>query len=377
MSSTSCFPTIAITFQKLQTGHLEVISEGNFSIVYRHQLQSQVYKICKKDNQYRCYVREVEALQNLHHPNIIKLIDASFCPFSHQFYITIPYHPHGHMLESCTGLPGKSRASYVFKWCVDIANALSFIHSNGIVHLDVKPENVLISRDHSAILTDFGLCAGVNQHINQRGSPIFFAPEFLNSHVTSYSIDIYALGLTLFTCYWMHYPFKTDNKQELFDLIRAGRIEFPTNVVVDAITDNKVRKLVESIIVLDPLLRIGLEDIITELKWVNSALTPLALQLPQQAQLPQPQNPSIHHPRSPALSISSVPLLPLAPELLEPAPARPESPSLTELFAGDSATFEIVPQKKMKTTLSGSSNAHHLPPLRRSLRQQQRKVRTK
>lgn len=79
----------------------------------------------------------------------------------------------------------------------DIARALDWIHGSGFLHNDIKPANILYSRDRGAVLIDFGLGTRTSDPTHYGGSPWYLPPEFLASGTRGPPADVFALGVTM------------------------------------------------------------------------------------------------------------------------------------------------------------------------------------
>lgn len=90
--------------------------------------------------------------------------------------------------------PGDAR-----RWLVSLVDALGFVHGSGLVHRDLKPSNVLLRRDQSAVLTDFGLALPVGESPSRAGEGTqgFAAPEQLRAAAADCAADVHALGVLL------------------------------------------------------------------------------------------------------------------------------------------------------------------------------------
>jgi serine/threonine-protein kinase len=101
-----------------------------------------------------------------------------------------------------------------------VASALDAAHANGVTHRDVKPENVLITRDDFAYLVDFGIArAATDQGITQTGMAMgtykYMAPERFTGNEVTYRSDIYALACVLGECLTGSPPFRADSIERL------------------------------------------------------------------------------------------------------------------------------------------------------------------
>lgn len=114
-------------------------------------------------------------------------------------------------------------------------DGLEHIHSKGYVHLDIKPENILITKHLEVKIADFGLASLItgedgNGNFSSRwvGSPPYWSPEIVGSYEYNGSwADLYALGITLFIMVFGCRPFeKADMSNSLFSLLLENPVKF-------------------------------------------------------------------------------------------------------------------------------------------------------
>jgi serine/threonine protein kinase len=106
----------------------------------------------------------------------------------------------------------------------ELVLALEYLHDNGVVYRDVKPENILIDAQGHVRLTDFGLSkGGLNSGKGMTdsfcGTTEYLAPEILNKEGYTYSVDWYSLGLVMFEMCAGFNPFKTGREISLIEQI--------------------------------------------------------------------------------------------------------------------------------------------------------------
>ena len=118
---------------------------------------------------------------------------------------------------------GKTFVETVCRMVHDVADALEHAHSNGVVHRDVKPSNILIDSRGRALLFDFGLARtetddALTQTGDFAGTPYYVAPEQVsgNKRGVDHRADVYALGVTLFELLTLQRPFQGRNTQAVF-----------------------------------------------------------------------------------------------------------------------------------------------------------------
>ncbi|MBT4089849.1 MAG: serine/threonine protein kinase, partial [Deltaproteobacteria bacterium] len=144
------------------------------------------------------FKREAKALTKLNHPNIVTVYD--FGQFGNILYLVMEYIPEGTLKEKLTiRLPWRK----AFKLLLPIANALGFAHSQGIIHRDVKPDNILISPSGEPLLSDFGIAKILDVTEENTitladvgvGTPEYMAPEQGVGKKMDSRADIYSFGV--------------------------------------------------------------------------------------------------------------------------------------------------------------------------------------
>lgn len=158
------------------------------------------------------FVREAHAIAQLDHPNILPVYD--FDRQDDLVYIVMQYVDTG----SLDDLMGQALPlGFVLRTLEQVGNALSYAHSQGIVHRDVKPGNILLGSENWVLLTDFGLVK--TTEIPSRltpsgmslGTPAYMAPEQVTGDPVDARADIYALGATLYEMVTGRVPFEGES----------------------------------------------------------------------------------------------------------------------------------------------------------------------
>lgn len=134
-------------------------------------------------------LKEMSILAGLHHPGVAGF----FHHFEHQqtLHLVMEYCPGGNLRDRMDAGPVSQELA--FKWCRTMAETLQFVHEKGIVHHDIKPENILFGDDGSLRIADFGVAN------SNGGTRYYMAPELLLGERVSTGdprIDVYALGIT-------------------------------------------------------------------------------------------------------------------------------------------------------------------------------------
>lgn len=148
------------------------------------------------------FIREARTMAQLAHPNIIVVHDVG--QNNQVYYYAMAYHTGGDLTHRIR--EGGVTTQEALKITRELADALGYAHEEGIVHRDIKPDNVLFrDRDGAAILTDFGIAKRLNNELNQLtqigsavGTPKYMSPEQARGQKVDGRTDLYSLGVMLF-----------------------------------------------------------------------------------------------------------------------------------------------------------------------------------
>ncbi|HEX6626815.1 MAG TPA: protein kinase [Gemmatimonadaceae bacterium] len=143
------------------------------------------------------FLREIELVAQLNHPHIVPLYDSGNADDA--LYYVMPYEPGLSLRQRLMG-DRKLPVDEVVLILRDVCDALAYAHARGIVHRDIKPDNVLLSERH-AMVTDFGVAKALRDAAPHDsgaalGTPIYSAPEQMKGDpAADHLVDIYAVGV--------------------------------------------------------------------------------------------------------------------------------------------------------------------------------------
>jgi len=214
----------------------EQVGTGGMSTVYRAfdtVLERQVaVKLMHRDiaghaDQLERFRREARAVAQLNHPHIVQVIDTG--EDDGMPYIVLEYVP-GETLKERIRRFGRLDVPEALAYAIEIARALAVAHDRGIVHRDVKPQNVLVDEEGSAKVTDFGIARTLDQEgltADGRvlGTTDYVSPEQALGHAVTGQSDIYSLGIVLFEMLTGDVPFRGENQVAV--AMRHVREELP------------------------------------------------------------------------------------------------------------------------------------------------------
>ena len=248
------------------------IGKGKFATVFLgiHEETGQKVSIkqLKKSelNTDNLLIKEINIQKKLFHPYLTQM----YCVIekSDDIYLISEYCSKGDIIKNLLE-KGTFDESFSCKIFQQIISSLEYLHKNNICHRDIKPENILLTEKLDAKLTDFGLSRYFkkNELLNSScGSPIYAAPEMLEGK--SYDgtkIDIWSLGISLYTMVCGELPFVVDDENDIYilmDKIIKGNYNIPEFL------SDECKDLIKNMLVTDPDKRITLEQIKNH-KWVN------------------------------------------------------------------------------------------------------------
>ncbi len=144
------------------------------------------------------FLREARYAAKLHHPNIAAIHEVG--THADMPYMAMSYEPGGTLAQALHGPLEPGRALGVVR---DIGSALEHAHRRGVVHRDVKPENILLRGDGTCVLSDFGIAhalaqpSGLTTEGTSVGTPHYMSPEQLRGETVDGRSDLYSLGIVL------------------------------------------------------------------------------------------------------------------------------------------------------------------------------------
>ncbi|MHB8643609.1 MAG: serine/threonine-protein kinase [Gaiellaceae bacterium] len=202
----------------------ELVGTGGMSSVYRardRQLDRNVaLKILHEhhledDEHVERFRHEARAVARLSHPNIVTVIDRGESDDGSQFIVF--EFVDGDNLKELIEREGPLPVDEALRLAIGVARGLAFAHAEGLIHRDVKPQNVMISADGRPQVTDFGIARsldierGVTQTGTVLGTSNYIAPEQASGEHVDACSDIYSLGVVLFELLTGALPFEGEN----------------------------------------------------------------------------------------------------------------------------------------------------------------------
>ncbi|XP_073672455.1 MAP/microtubule affinity-regulating kinase 3 isoform X4 [Garra rufa] len=251
---------------------LKTIGKGNFAKVKlaRHILTGRevAIKIIDKTQlnptSLQKLFREVRIMKILNHPNIVKLFEV--IETEKTLYLVMEYASGGEVFDYLVahGRMKEKEARAKFR---QIVSAVQYCHQKHIVHRDLKAENLLLDADMNIKIADFGFSNEFtigNKLDTFCGSPPYAAPElFQGKKYDGPEVDVWSLGVILYTLVSGSLPFDGQNLKELRERVLRGKYRIPFYMSTDC------ENLLKRFLVLNPVKRGTLEQIMKD-RWINA-----------------------------------------------------------------------------------------------------------
>lgn len=178
---------------------------------------------------------EISILKMLRHPNVVKLLE-TFDTDKHHL-IVMELCPGGDLLNYVRKRRklNEKYAKFVFK---QIMEGLAYLHDNGVVHRDIKLDNILLDGHGNIKIADFGVSRKVIDNeilFEQCGTPAYIAPEIVRElGYKGYPVDIWSAGVCLYAMLYGNVPFKANQMGDLNKMILDATIEYKDTVSEEA-----------------------------------------------------------------------------------------------------------------------------------------------
>eukprot|EP01084_Bolivina_argentea_P302924 522948_1 len=253
------------------------IGQGEFAKVYKCQRKTDkkefAVKVVNKrnlsDTEGECLQNEVKILESIKHPNVIQMV--AVFEGKRRVKMVLELCEHDLMYKMSQSKYGHLTEQKAAKITFTLAKTLHFLHKNGVVHRDLKPQNILFTKDGNVKLTDFGIAHFDNQYKSNIhcmrapcGTPYYVAPEILLGSFYSFKIDYWSLGVILFFMLTGFQAFASPNLNILYHKILNGQYD------VESIQDisNGAKDLIDDLLCVDPKKRIKCDELI-QFDWIK------------------------------------------------------------------------------------------------------------
>ncbi|KAB8300263.1 hypothetical protein EYC80_000469 [Monilinia laxa] len=243
-------------------GHLAAGSGFN-SPLHRHSA-SDIHINEQQGNPLYLIKEEIAIMKKLNHPNLVNLIEVLDDPEEDSLYMVLEMCKKGVVMK--VGLGEKADPYDVEScrcWFRDLILGIEYLHAQGVVHRDIKPDNLLLTEDDVLKVVDFGVSemfekASDMMTAKSAGSPAFLPPELcITKHgdVSGRAADIWSMGISLYCLRFGHIPFERTGVLELYEAIKNDELDYGPDT--DPVFVDLMNKLLEK----DPKKRITMDEI--------------------------------------------------------------------------------------------------------------------
>lgn len=213
---------------------------------------------------------EIAIMKKLYHPNLVSLIEVLDDPEEDTLYMVMEYCKNGVVMK--VGLEEKAdpyEEEQCRHWFRDMILGIEYLHAQGIIHRDIKPDNCLITEDEVLKIVDFGVSEMFEKDSEMNttksaGSPAFMPPELCvakHGQVSGRAADIWSMGVTLYCLRYGRIPFERQGIVDLYESIKNDPVELGE-------CDDEFQDLMLRILEKDPHRRITMEEL-REHPWVT------------------------------------------------------------------------------------------------------------
>lgn len=220
---------------------VDLIGEGSFGKVYKCRVKGCgnvvaikfISKKGKTEKELRNLRSEIEILTKLNHNHIITVFDSFETETD---FILVMECAHGELyeiLQDDKRLP----VDMVQQIAKQLVQALHYLHSNRIIHRDIKPQNILVGHNGIVKLADFGFARSMSYNTmvltSIKGTPLYMAPELVQEQPYNHSADLWSLGCILYELYYGKPPFYTDKLYTLINQIVHDPVLYEAPITSD------------------------------------------------------------------------------------------------------------------------------------------------
>ncbi|KAA8643131.1 putative calcium/calmodulin dependent protein kinase [Aspergillus tanneri] len=218
----------------------------------------------QKGNALYLIKEEIAIMKKLHHNNLVSLIEVLDDPTEDSLYMVMEMCKKGVIMK--VGLEERAdpyEDALCRCWFRDLILGIEYLHAQGIVHRDIKPDNCLVTSDDVLKVVDFGVSEMFEKDSDMftaksAGSPAFLPPELCvvkHGDVSGKAADIWSMGVTLYCLRYGKLPFEKQSIFELYDAIKNDPI------LCDGEADDKFKDLMSRILEKDPAKRITMNEL--------------------------------------------------------------------------------------------------------------------
>ncbi|KAI5463053.1 hypothetical protein BGZ63DRAFT_402394 [Mariannaea sp. PMI_226] len=240
----------------------KLLGKGGFAVCYSGALlpnrQKYALKVVKShmpSKMEQKFQTELQIHSKMKHKNIVQFFRAF--AFESSTYLVLELCPNGSLMDMVKRRKGLTEPEIRF-YSVQIAGAIKYMHSKGIIHRDLKMGNIFLDSQMNAKIGDFGLAAllvtGKDMHTIRRttlcGTPNYIAPEILQKGKKGHDhmVDIWSLGIIMFAMFTSKPPFQSSTTDEIYRRARERDYEWPDSETTQRYISQEAKELVATML---------------------------------------------------------------------------------------------------------------------------------
>ena len=176
----------------------------------------------------------------LRHENIVKL--RNLIIKEDAIYLIMEYIEGDTLEHYINNISGPIPQEIAIPMMLDVLSAMDFAHNRNIVHLDIKPSNIMITKEGDIKVLDFGISSDLSQEMANHGmgTPFYMSPEQIDGYNVDHRSDIFSLGITFFQMLTAKLPFPIKNREQLFHHIKYKSLDELTTIFLKMETNYKM-----------------------------------------------------------------------------------------------------------------------------------------
>jgi serine/threonine protein kinase len=248
---------------KLENGHYTVVKElgvGGMGVVYHcrdEQLMRDVAikmllpELMTDKSSVEIFRQEARLAAQLEHPNIVTVyeIGVEERQKKQHHYVSMEYLPGGNLANRV--ISGPLAVEHCLNWMKQLASGLTFAHKRGVIHQDIKADNIFITTEGDLKIGDFGLArllvgrVHYNSATKGMGTPAYMSPELCRGEPQDHRSDIYSLGVLFFEMATGQLPFRAGGMIEMATKHSSAPIPSAKriNPLIPDILDKVIRRM--------------------------------------------------------------------------------------------------------------------------------------
>ncbi|XP_053327065.1 serine/threonine-protein kinase 36 [Spea bombifrons] len=243
---------------------LHLIGEGSFGRVYKGRRKHSgevvalkfIPKVGRSEKELRGLKREIQIMRDLRHPNIVRMLDS--CETEREVVVVTEY-AEGELFQILED-DGNLSEELVRDVSAQLVSALYYLHSHRILHRDMKPQNILLGKDGTVKLCDFGFARELSLDTlmvrSIKGTPLYMSPELVLERPYDHRSDLWALGCIVYELLVGTPPFYTHSIFQLVSIITQQAVRWPRGI------SPELKAFLQGLLTKDPTVRLSWPELL-------------------------------------------------------------------------------------------------------------------